>query len=111
MLTQRLRHRITIQEKAEEFTSYGEGIGYVWTTWAADVPAEVLTGPGRDFITAAAKQSETSARINMRWVPGLLPSMRILWDGRVYDIESMETDVTARKEWRLRCVDGANDGA
>lgn len=111
MLAQRLRHRITIQQKQEEFTTYGEGVGYVWTTYAADVPAEVLTGPGREFQAADAKQSETTARIALRWFPGLLPDMRILWDGRVFDIQSMETDATARREWRLRCVDGVKDGA
>jgi SPP1 family predicted phage head-tail adaptor len=111
MLTQRLRHRVDIQRKTEEFTSYGEGIGYVWTDYLTDVPAEVLTGPGREFIAAGTKQSETTARITLRWFDGLLPSMRLLWDGRVFDIQSIETDATARREWRLRCTDGVNDGA
>jgi SPP1 family predicted phage head-tail adaptor len=74
------------------------------------VPAEVLTGPGREFIQSSAKQAETTARINFRWFPGLLPTMRILWDGKVYDITSIETDATARREYRLRCKDGLSDG-
>lgn len=111
MLAQRLRQRITFQVRTQEFTSYGEGVGYVWTNYLADVPAEVLTGPGREFQAAGTKQSETTARIALRWFSGLLPTMRVLWDGRVYDIQSMETDATGRKEWRLRCADGVNDGA
>lgn len=116
-LTQRLRHRITIQEKVEEVTTYGEGVGYHWQDFVPSgypsdekIPAEVLTGPGREFRAADAKQSETSARITLRWFPGLLADMRILWDGHVYDIQSLETDRTGRKEWRLRCVDGVSDG-
>jgi SPP1 family predicted phage head-tail adaptor len=111
MLAQRLRHRVTFRQQVSEFTSYGENIGYVWTDFAVNVPAEVLTGPGREFNAADAKQAETTARINTRWFPGLLPSMKIDWDGKSYDILSIETDVTARREYRLRCKEGPSDGA
>ncbi len=74
------------------------------------VPAEVLTGPGREFIESAAKQAETSARIRLRWFSGLKQSWRILWDGNIYNIVSIETDITARREYYLRCEAGVNDG-
>lgn len=112
MLTNRLRHRVAIQEKTQ---TQDPVTGEITVTWAnvaglASVPAEVLTGPGREFIESGARQAETTARINMRWFAGLLPVWRILWDGRVYNIMSIETDATARREWRLRCTDGVNDG-
>lgn len=110
MLSQRLRHRVDIEDKEPDFTSYGEEVGFVWGTLYADVPAEVLTGPGREFNAADAKQAETTARINLRWFPGLTPAMRVVWEGKKFDILSIETDVTARKEYRLRCKEGANDG-
>lgn len=75
-----------------------------------DVPAEALTGAGREVMAADTKNAETTARINLRWFPGLLPSWRVLWDGRIYDIQSIETDATGRREWRLRCVDGPSEG-
>jgi SPP1 family predicted phage head-tail adaptor len=117
MLTQRLRHRVTFEEQVEVTESSGEVIGHEWRVadvlgeLLENVPAEVLTGPGREFEAADAKQSETTARINLRWFPGLLQSWRVLWEGKRYNISSIDTDVTARKEWRLRCEDGPTDGA
>lgn len=77
------------------------------------VPAEVLTGPGREFVASSAKQAEATARINLRWFPVdrlELCRWRVLWDGRIYNIVSAETDLTARREWRLRCEDGPSRG-
>lgn len=74
------------------------------------VPAEVMTGPGREMHAAGTKLAETAARINMRWFPGLSPAMRILWDGHTFDILSIETDLTARREYRLRCKDAGEAG-
>lgn len=117
MQSQRLRFVVKFQEKAEVFDSETGDVSHQWVTAYLDsntpldsVPAEVLTGPGREMKAADAKQSETSARINVRWFNGLSPAWRILWDGRVYDIISIETDRTARLEWRLICKDGVNDG-
>lgn len=112
------RHRIHIQERIETPDSETGAIGYVWSTVYLDsdtpldsVPAEVLTGPGRELHAAGTKLAETTARISFRWFPGLLATMRILWDGKVYDIISIETDATARREYRLNCKDGLSDGS
>ncbi len=117
MQAQRYRHRIEIQERIESQDSETGDVTVTWETFALDsdtpldaVPAEVLTGPGREFNAADAKQAETTARINCRWFPGLLPTHRIVWDGKVFDITSIETDATARREYRLRCADGVNGG-
>lgn len=114
----RLRHRVEIQRK--EYTQDPEtGAGlYTWQTVYLDsntpldsVPAEVLTGPGRELRAEGTKYAETSARITLRWFEGLQSDWRILWDGKVYDIISIETDATARREYRLNVKDGVNDGA
>lgn len=118
MEAQRYRHRITFKEKVEVQDSETGALSYDWEpvyldsdTPLSDVPAEVLTGPGREFNAADAKQAETTARINLRWFPGLLPTWRIEWDGKVYDILSIETDATARRDYRLRCKEGLTDGS
>jgi SPP1 family predicted phage head-tail adaptor len=117
-LSHRYRHRIAVQEKVESQNEETGEITYVWEnvwldtdTELSAVPAEVLTGPGREFNAADAKQAETTARINIRWFYGLLPTMRIVWDEQYFDILSIETDLTARREYRLRCAQGVNDGA
>lgn len=110
MLSHRLRHRVTIQEQVESQDSTTGAISVDWQNFLADVPAEVLTGAGKETIEGAARQGEIAARINMRWFPGLTQAMRIVWDGNLYNIKSIETDVTARREYRLRCTAGLNDG-
>lgn len=104
------RHRVTIEHQVP-IRDPGDGSEIVtWEVFQAGVPAEVLTGPGRELVAANAEQAETVARINMRWFPGLTSDMRILWDGRVYNIKPPETDSTARREYRIQCTDGVNDG-
>ncbi len=122
MLAHRLRHRITFLREsqgardADNRLVPGSG-GWVVAslpdgTLLDGVPAEVLTGAGREFHASGATQSDTSARINLRWFPAAdheLATWRVRWDGRTYNIQSVETDVTARREWRLRCVDGPSE--
>ena len=118
-LAARMRHRIQIQERIETQHSETGDIESVWAALQLDsssssemlsVPAEVLTGPGREFSAANAKQSEADARINIRWFPGLTSAMRIVWQSQNYDITSIETDITGRREYRLRVKAGVNDG-
>lgn len=118
MEAQKYRHRIAIQRKVEVQNPTTGDIAWAWQTVFLDsdtpldsVPAEVLTGPGREFSAADAKQAETTARIQCRWFPGLTQAMRVLWDGKTYDITSIETDATARREYRMRCKDGVTDGS
>jgi SPP1 family predicted phage head-tail adaptor len=117
MQAQRYRHRVEFQRKTETQDMDTGAISHEWDTVYLDsdtplnsVPAEVLTGPGREFMAADAKQAETTARIQCRWFPGLLPTWRVLWDGKVFDIQSIEPDATARREYRMRCRDGVSDG-
>jgi SPP1 family predicted phage head-tail adaptor len=117
MLSHRLRHRVTIQEQVENQDSNTGAFSVEWqnvwldsNTELENIPAEVLTGPGKESFQAEARQGEIAARINLRWFPGLTQKMRILWDNQVFNINSIETDTTARREYRLRCTAGVNDG-
>ena len=110
MLTHRLRHRVTF----EECVNVQEGSGAWLTTWRPvfiagmtlfNVPAEVLTGPGKERLMGGAVHAETTARITLRWFPGLKPDWRILWEDRTFNITSIETDRTGRREYRLTCKD------
>lgn len=116
ILGQRLRHRITFEQQVVEQDSNGDTV-ITWETAALDsstdledVPAEVLTGEGRELIAAGAVQGEIAARINLRWFPGLDQSWRIVHQDRIYNIRSIETDATGRREYRLRCSAGVNEG-
>lgn len=105
------RHRIAFQQQVETRDDNG-GVVVTWETvqGLGAVPAEVLTGPGRELVAANAQQAETVARINCRWFPELQSTWRILWDGKIYNIRPPETDSTGRREYRIQCTDGLNDG-
>jgi head-tail adaptor len=83
-----------------------------WGDVFANVPAEVLTGPGREDVAAGAERAETDARINLRWLPGIDTQMRVIWESEPngkrpeFAIQSMELDATGMREIRLRCVHG-----
>lgn len=122
MQAQRYRHRVAVQAKVEAQDPITGDITYTWATVElesgsssgiplAAVPAEVLRGPGREFDAANEKQAETTARINLRWFPGLLPTMRIVWQGQPFDILSIESDAADRREYRVRCREGVTDGS
>lgn len=109
MYSTRLRQRITIQEQVEDIDSDGLR-SVVWVDFLSRVPAEVLTGPGRESIQSGSKFAETTARITIRMVEGVNPKMRILWQGKVYNILDISNDEHATREIRMRCSDGLNDG-
>lgn len=117
MLAYRLRHRVAIQELVETQNTTTGAVTRAWEnvwldtdTELSAVPAEVLTGPGKEFVQSGATQEQIAARINMRWFPGLTQKHRIVWDTNIYNITSIETDITGRMEYRLRCVAGVSDG-
>jgi len=116
MLSNRLRHRVAVQEQVETQNATTGAVTVVWqnvvinTIELNSVPAEVLTGQGRETFLSDSRQNESAARINMRWFEGLTQKMRIVWEGKEFNIQSIETDVTARREYRLKCVTGMNDG-
>lgn len=103
------RHRITVQSAVNTRTQSG-AYQITWVDFLVNIPAEVLTGVGAEPQAANAKQSKRTARINFRWAPGVEETMRVLWDGRPYDITSIESDSADRLEIRLRVEAGLTDG-
>lgn len=117
-LSARLRQAITFQ--APTHTRDSNGVASVsWATATlpdgtllADVPAEVLSGPGREAVQSGQPVADVAARITCTWFPGGIDAAwRILFDGQVYGIQGIpDTDATGRREYRITCTAGANDG-
>lgn len=80
------RHRITFQQLKSVEDDLGQVIDEGWqdarTAWAM-----IKTMQGREYYAAAAAKSETKSRFIIPYQPGIDSSMRILFDGRVFDIE------------------------
>ena len=116
----RLNQRVTLKELASVQDPATGAVTRDWViakaldgTELQDVPAEVLTGAGREPYLAGAYQSEITARINLRWFP---IDARVMQEWVIdhdlgfgvvnrYTIFSVESDATGRVDWRLKCGD------
>lgn len=110
----RLKQRIKIQKQAIRKNRDGTTKRY-WITLknCEAVPAEVLTGAGREQNINAVEHAITTARITTRWLPlerQNIASYRIVWSGYKYNITSVSSDPTDRVWLRFECVDGVGDG-
>ena len=97
----KLRHRVTIQEKAAVTDSFGAEINDwmdVCTVWASVEPLK-----GREFFVAQKENAETTVQIFIRYRSGISADMRILYCDRVFGINAI-IDVEERHiELQLMC--------
>lgn len=88
----RLRHRITIQESTPTQDSFGE-VDDDWSEFATRW-ARVVTGGGvsraRERFANDAKYAEADVRFELRHIDGVTPEMRVVYDGRTFDIIAAE---------------------
>lgn len=106
-----LRHRITIQKKVNGRDPITGAVTTAWVSLWESVPAEVVPLSVREFVAAQSVQSKLSTRIRIRWRAGLDASMRILHDGRTYNIEGVLPDPDSGRAYlTLPCSEGVNDG-
>jgi SPP1 family predicted phage head-tail adaptor len=105
----RFRFRIAI-DRREEVTTNGDRT-WQWVPVYEDVPADFVSGPGREFLAAEAIRAETAGRFVMRYLPGITADMRVRWDGLAWNIKAPPiVDRTARREMTLLVGAGVNDG-
>lgn len=103
MDARRLRHLVTVQSRTVSLNSYREDT----SSWATYCTAWACIEPlsGREFLSAAALQSDVAVRITVRAedVEGVTPQHRVLWNGKTYDIVSV-VNVFERGRWaQLMC--------
>lgn len=97
-----LDQRITIEERIQGQDEYGQPVDSwepVGTFWAAVQPLQ-----GREYIAAMAAVSEVTARIRMRYRPGVDSSMRVKHGADTYGIESVIHVKSGRQELQLMCT-------
>lgn len=83
-----LRHRIKLQ-KLETVVNENGFEDEKWinhkTLWAS-----IKNLHGREYFQAAAVQKENTVKFTIRYVPGLDTSMKILFEGKYYDITQID---------------------
>jgi SPP1 family predicted phage head-tail adaptor len=103
-----LRERVKLQEKAVTRDAVG-GEAVTWkdraTVWAAVEPLS-----GRELFAAQQVQAETSVRIRMRYWSEVAPEWRVVWQDRVYEVQSVIDTDAAGRELQLMCRTGVKSG-
>jgi len=112
----KLRHRIRIDRQV--ITRDADGVQQV--TWepvhAGTLSAAIEPLSAREFIAAGAGQSQVTARITVRYRPGLAASMRAVHvrngvDGAIYNIQGVLADRDSGLGYlTLPVSEGTNDG-
>lgn len=93
-----LNHRIELHEIV---STKDETTGVVTEDWTlfAEVWANVRPASVREFIAAGAQGSNVTVQAQIRYVPGVKPSMRIRHGERIYQVEGVLPDPNSGKEW------------
>lgn len=114
MIAPRLRHRVDIQAYV---TTQDSETGTVEEEWESIldsedvlIAAEIMPLSGREFVAAQTIQAGVTTRITVRWMTGIVPSMRVVHQGEVYNIKAVLPDGTLRRHITLMCDSGVNDG-
>lgn len=108
----KLRHRITFEVPGiTQDPATGEELPG-WVPIWEKVPASVESLSARDLIAAQAGQSEASGRMVIRYRAGVLPTMRILHRGDVYNIQGppMPDPDSGLEYLTILVAKGVNDG-
>ena len=111
------RHRVDIQDWTEVRDPDTGGFTEAWVTVFEKVPARIAPASGREFLAAAAIQSEIIARIVIRQRPGLNAKQRILHKGKgnvvlgVYNVHAWLPDPESGLDYlSAPCSAGTNEG-
>lgn len=82
-----LRHSITVQQPVETQDSAGAVVAS-WVTYA-DLRAAYEPQSGREGLTEDHVQAFGTVRFRTRYIAGVTPKMRVLFDSRVFNIQSV----------------------
>jgi SPP1 family predicted phage head-tail adaptor len=97
-----LDQRVTLQTMAGGVDAIGQPLPDNWadvaTVWASVHPLQ-----GREFLAAQSVQSEVTARITMRYRPGVSAAMRVVHGADLYNITAVIHVKSARAELQLMC--------
>lgn len=106
----KLRHRITIQSPVYmQDPETGEDVPR-WVDLFTKVPAAIEPLSARELIAARATDSAITARIIIRYRPGLRAVMRILHKDSVYDVAGFIPDQVSGLEYlTIPVTDGLRD--
>lgn len=104
----KLRQRVTIQEYVATRDSFGAEVP-AWTD-VATVWASVTPVSGKEYFASAQVNAEVSTKITMRYLAGITPKMRVVFEARTFEIISVLNFEERDIELNLMCKERMEDG-
>jgi SPP1 family predicted phage head-tail adaptor len=103
-----LNRVVELQSRPTTVDAYGQQS----TTWTTVITARAAIEPlsGSEVIAAGALIGETLVNVTIRYRPGITPTMRVLYEGQVYDILYVLDDFMRHRKLTLLCKRGATRG-
>ncbi len=100
----KLRHPITIEQPSD---SRGATFGQAKLTWTVFKRTRASIDPlsGKEEIGTDQVQAGVTHAIEMRYLPGVTPRMRILFGSRVFSIVSVLDKMERNRELKLLCME------
>lgn len=106
----KLRHFVTLESLNVEQDTDGAQIE-TWISEFDNVPASIEPLSGRELLAASAVNSKAATRIVIRYLPGVMPTWRVLHRSTVYNIESvLPDDGSGFDHITFLCSSGTNAG-
>jgi len=111
MKSGKLRHRVTFQSLTSALDSDGATVE-TWTDFFSHkIWAEITYLSGRELIASESVHSKIIARIVVRYRDDFVPSMRILYRDKIFNIEAILPDLKSGKQYLTMMVySGLNEG-
>lgn len=103
-----LNRRIAIQQR----TTTPDGYGQQTTTWTDVITCWASIEPlnGRELVQAQAVQAETTHQVTILYRSSITAAMRVVYQGRVFNILSVIDPDTSHVALQLLCSEGLNQG-
>ena len=98
-----LKHRISIQQKiqtSDDMGGYTETWEDLYSVWAAIWPLS-----GKEYLASGRKEGEVTHRIRIRYRDGILPSHRVKYGSRIFDIRVGLNHEEQNKYLDLMCIE------
>lgn len=105
----RLSSRITIQER-QKTTNPANGEDLFGWVDVLSCAAEFVPNRGQEFFASRQKQDESAGLFRIRYRAGIVPEMRILFEGKPYDIISVDPMFGRKTGLELLAKTGVNNG-
>lgn len=102
-----LRHRVELQRRAPSFDSYGQPVES-WETYAT-TQAAVDPISGQEFLALLQSGTKVTHRVRVRYRPGIAGTDRVLFKGRVLDVQVPMNMGERNKEIEFLCEERTDE--